>query len=79
MTKLTAKSRNAIAAGKYAFPGERKVPLENAAHVRNAISRFNQVQDVTDAERDIAWKSVLRAAKKYGVDVKQSGWRHLAG
>ena len=78
MTTLTAKTRNAIPIGKFAFPSARKLPLENAAHVRNAISRFNQVKDVTDAERDIAWKSVLRAAKKYGVEVKQSGWRHLA-
>jgi hypothetical protein len=77
MTKLTAKVRNAIPAGKFAFRGERKMPLENAAHVRNAISRFNQVKGVTDAERDIAWRRIFSAAKQYGVDMKESGWRHM--
>jgi hypothetical protein len=63
MAKLTAKARNAIPAGKYAFPNNRKEPLENAAHVRHAIARFKQVKDVTDAEREIAWKRILSAAR----------------
>jgi hypothetical protein len=70
MTKLTAKARNAMPAGEYAFPKERKEPLENAAHVRNAIARFKQVKDVTDTERKIAWKRILKAAKKFGVEVQ---------
>jgi hypothetical protein len=70
MTKLTAKARNAMPAGKYAFPKEGKEPLENAAHVRNAIARFRQVKDVTDAEREIAWKRILKAARKFGVNVR---------
>jgi hypothetical protein len=69
MTKLTAKARNAMPSGKYAFPKERKEPLENAAHVRNAIARFKQIKDVTDAERKIAWKRILKAAKEFGVEV----------
>jgi hypothetical protein len=78
LTKLTVKARKAIPAGKYAFAAARKEPLENAAHVRNAIARFKQVKGVTDAEREIAWKHILSAAKKFGVDVQQSSWRHLA-
>ena len=46
----------------FAFPDERKEPLVDAEHVRNAIARFNQVQDVTDADRDRAWKRILAAA-----------------
>jgi hypothetical protein len=78
MAKLTANARNAIPASKYAFSEERKEPLENAAHVRNAIARFNQVKDVTDAERGRAWKRILSAAKKFGVKVQQSSRRHRA-
>ena len=40
-------------------------PLENAAHVRNAIARFNQVEGVTDEERDAAWKHIHAVAKKH--------------
>jgi hypothetical protein len=63
---------------EFAFPKERKEPLTDARHVRNAIARFNQVEDVTDAERDQAWKRILAAAKRHGVDVSESSWRDLA-
>ncbi len=43
MTKLTKPARDRISATKFAFPTQRKEPLENAAHVRNAAARFNQV------------------------------------
>ena len=77
MTKLDAEHRNAIDSKQFAFPNERKEPLENAAHVRNAIARFNQVEGVSDAERDAAWKRVLAAAKKFGVEVREKSWRDI--
>ena len=61
----------------FAFPEERKEPLNDANHVRNAIARFNQVEGVSDAERDRAWKRILAAAKKFGVNVSESHWREL--
>src|SRR5690349_447273 len=39
----------------FAFPKERKMPMTDASHVRNALARFDQVEDVTDAERDTAF------------------------
>jgi hypothetical protein len=77
MTKLDAEHRNAIDSKQFAFPKERKEPLENAAHVRNAIARFNQVEGVSDAERDAAWKRILAAAKKFGVEVGEKSWREV--
>jgi hypothetical protein len=62
----------------FAFPKERKEPLVDARHVRNAIARFDQVEGVTDAERDKAWKRILAAAKKYDVAVSESSWHDLA-
>jgi hypothetical protein len=62
----------------FAFPKERKEPLTDARHVRNAIARFDQVEGVSDAERDRAWKRILTAAKKHGVDVSEANWRDLA-
>jgi len=77
MSKLDADHRKAIDSHQFAFPKQRKEPLENASHVRNAIARFNQVEGVTDAERDEAWKHIQAAAKKYGVDVKEKSWREI--
>ena len=50
----------------------------DARHVRNAIARFNQVEGVSDAERDKAWQRILAAAKRYDVEVSESDWRNLA-
>ena len=77
MTKLDTAHRNAVRTGTFAFPKQRKEPLENAAHVRNAIARFNQVKDVSDTERDAAWKRIKTAAKKHGVEVKEKSWREI--
>jgi hypothetical protein len=77
MTKIGTKERDAIPATQFAFPKQRKEPLENATHVRNAIARFDQVQDVSDAERDTAWKHIRAAAKRFHVEVKESSWREL--
>jgi hypothetical protein len=63
---------------EFAFPKERKEPLTDARHVRNAIARFDQVEGVSDAERDRAWKRILTAAKRYNVQVSESSWRDLA-
>jgi hypothetical protein len=74
---LSSAARDDLPDSAFAFPKEREEPLTDATHVRNAIARFDQVQDVTDAERDRAWKRILAAAKKHGVDVSESGWREL--
>ncbi|MBV8685919.1 MAG: hypothetical protein JOZ90_00435 [Alphaproteobacteria bacterium] len=77
MTKLTEAQRDRLDEGAFAFPRERKEPLENASHVRNAIARFNQVKGVSDAERDSAWKRIGAAAKKFGVEVSEKSWREI--
>ena len=77
MSTLDQKDRDAIPAREYAFPKQRKEPLEDASHVRNAIARFDQVKDVTDHERDEAWKRIRVAAKKFDVEVNEADWREL--
>ena len=62
----------------FAFPRQRHEPLTDAAHVRNAVARFKQVEGVTDAERDAAWKRIETAAKKHGVELKEKSWRELS-
>jgi hypothetical protein len=75
MSRLTTKSRAAIADRQFAFPRTRKEPLENASHVRNAIARFDQVKDVTEAERREAWLRIQDAARRFGVEIHASGLR----
>jgi Family of unknown function (DUF6582) len=62
---------------RYAFPKQKKEPIDDAAHVRNAIARFDQVEDVSDDDREEAWKRIQAAAKKFGVGVEASSWREL--
>lgn len=75
---MSTAEENRLADKEFAFPKERKEPLTDARHVRNAIARFDQVEGVSDAERDQAWKRILAAAKRYDVDVSASDWRDLA-
>jgi hypothetical protein len=76
-TGLSARQRDRMPAERFAFPRERKEPLNDAGHVRNAIARFDQVEGVSDAERDAAWRRIRAAAKRYGVEVSARGWRSL--
>jgi hypothetical protein len=77
MSKLDQEDRDDISGRQFAFPKQRKEPLEDASHVRNAIARFDQVKDVTDHERDEAWTRIRAAAKKFGVEVNESDWREV--
>ena len=77
MTELSEKQRDHIESDKFAFPEERKEPIHDAEHVRNAIARFNQVKGVSDKERDAAWRRIKTAAKKHGVEVDEDSWHDL--
>lgn len=77
MSELSEKQRDDLSDSKFAFPRQRKEPIEDASHVRNAIARFDQVEGVTDKERDEAWERIRKAAKKYDVDVSEKSWREL--
>jgi len=77
VAELSSKERDELPKREFAFPEQRKAPIEDAGHVRSAIARFNQVKDVSDAERDAAWKRILAAAKKFDVDVQEKDWREI--
>jgi hypothetical protein len=75
---LSTAEKDELGSQEFAFPAERKEPLTDARHVRNAIARFDQVEGVSDKERDQAWKRILAAAKRYDVEVSESNWRELS-
>ena len=61
----------------FAFPKQRKEPLTDASHVKNALARFDQVEGVSDADRDLAFANIKKAAEHYGVEVEETDWRQL--
>ena len=73
----TISRRSDLPAERFAFTQKRKEPITDARHVRNAIARFDQVEGVTDAERDAAWKRIRAAARRFGVEIHVKGWRSL--
>ena len=77
MTELNEQQRDRLDDDQFAFPKERKEPLKDASHVRNAIARFNQVEGVSDSDRDDAWARIKRAAKKFDVEVNENSWREI--
>jgi hypothetical protein len=75
--ELSTQERDELPDSVYAFPEKRKEPLTDAGHVRNALARFDQVEGVTDAEREQAFANILKAAKHYDVEVQETDWRQL--
>jgi hypothetical protein len=61
----------------YAFPKERKEPLTDARHVRNAVARFDQVEDVPESDRALAFANIKKAAKYYDVELSEDKWQEL--
>jgi hypothetical protein len=45
--------------------------------VRNAVARFDQVEGVSDRDRDKAWKRIKAAAERFDVEVEADDWRAL--
>jgi hypothetical protein len=74
---LDAAERNELPASAYAFPRQRKEPLTSATHVRSALSRFDQVADVSDADRALAFENIRRAASYFDVQMTEKSWHEL--
>jgi class 3 adenylate cyclase len=67
---LSAKERAQLPDRAFAYvdsSGQRRLPIHDAAHVRNALARFGQVAFEDDAARDRARNRLLNAAKKFGI------------
>jgi hypothetical protein len=61
----------------FAFPKERKEPLTDARHVRNAIARFDQTIDVSDEDRELAFANIKEAANYFGIEMTETAWTEL--
>jgi len=75
--ELDSKERDELPDSVFAFPEQRKEPLTDASHVKNALARFDQVEDVSDKDRELAFANIKKAAEHYGVNVEEENWRQL--
>ena len=70
MPALRTRERSRLPDRAFAYidaSGRRRLPINDAAHVRNALARFNQVIFENEAGRDAARRKLLNAAKKHGI------------
>jgi hypothetical protein len=70
-------TRSNLPQSVFAFPKQRKEPLTDANHVRDALARFDQVDGVSDSDRDLAFANIKKAAQYYGIDVREKNWHEL--
>jgi len=74
---LSTQDRKELPDSAYAFPKQRKEPITDASHVKNALARFDQVEGVSDADRDQAFANLRKAARHFGIEVEEKDWREL--
>jgi len=74
---LSAEDRKELPDSAFAFPDQRKEPLIDAEHVQNALARFDQVEGVSDEDRELAFSNIKKAAEHYGLNVEESDWHQL--
>ena len=75
--ELTESARDKLPKSVFAFPGQRKEPLTDASHVRNALARFDQVKGVSERDRELAFANIVKAAKHYDIQVAEDNWQDL--
>lgn len=75
--KLSSEDRDELPDSAFAFPKQHKEPITDASHVKAALARFDQVEGVSDADRDQAFANIQKAAKHYHVDVEEKNWHEL--
>ena len=75
MAQLDTEDRNDLKNDSFAWiddKGERHLPINDEAHVRNAIARFGQTDFDEPGAKSAAARKIMAAAKKHGIDVDKS-------
>jgi hypothetical protein len=72
MARMSYQQKKRLSSTQYACPRDRKLPINDAAHVRNAMARFDQVE-TKFCHPTVARRRILAAAKKFGIDTKEFG------
>ncbi len=75
MAELDTKDREKLDKRKFAYvdkEAEGHLPINDDAHVRNAVARFNQTKFESTTKRETARKKIVKAAKRRGIKVAKS-------
>jgi len=75
--QLSSKDKKELPESVFAFPKQRKEPLTDASHVKNVLARFDQVNDVSDEDRDLAFANIKKAAEYYDIEIEEKTWNDL--
>jgi len=75
--ELSTADKNDLPKSVFAFPEHRKEPMTDKEHVRNALARFDQVKDVSDTDRDLAFRNIKKAARHFGLHIDEDDWHQL--
>ena len=70
MSQLDSRKRAQLPRSAFAYVdsrGRKRLPINDESHVRNALSRFNQVAFEDEAAKERARTRLLEAARKYGI------------
>ncbi|HEY7450948.1 MAG TPA: DUF6582 domain-containing protein [Candidatus Limnocylindria bacterium] len=74
MAELTTSKRERLRSNQFAYvdeDGGEHLPIHDASHVRNAISRFNQTHFESTTAKSRARHRIMRAAKRFGIDIDE--------
>jgi hypothetical protein len=75
MAQLDTADRNRLKDSSFAWiddKGERHLPINDEAHVRNAIARFDQTEFDEPGAKSSAARKIMAAARKHGIEVDES-------
>ena len=73
MAELDTEDRDKLRSNQFAYvdrDGGEHLSINDASHVRNAISRFNQTEFESVAAKERARKKILAAAGRYDIEVE---------
>ena len=74
MPELSTKQRERLRKSDFAYvdkEGQGHLPIHDEEHVRNALARWNQTDFESAAAKEGARKKILRAAKRFGIEVSE--------
>ena len=72
MAELDTKDRNKLSKGQFAYvdrDGGEHLPINDEAHIRNAMARWNQTDFESKTAKESARKKIVAAAKEHGIEV----------
>ncbi len=75
--RLSTADKKELPDSAFAFPAMRKEPMTDPTHVRDAMARFDQVQGATEAEKDLAFSNLKKAAKHFDIHMTETDWHQF--